>query len=106
VFTNYAILDDCYWLKASILLKQNKPEQALAQYEKIVTEFFNDVLADDAFFAIGDIYENYLHQPEKAMEHYKNLLVKFPGSVYAAEARKRYRMLRGDFSSSTPEPKL
>ncbi|MFY7918347.1 MAG: tetratricopeptide repeat protein [Chryseotalea sp.] len=106
VFTNYAIIDDCYWLKASILLKQNKPEQALAQYEKIVTEFFNDVLADDAFFAIGDIYENYLHQPEKAMEHYKNLLVKFPGSVYAAEARKRYRMLRGDFSSSTPEPKL
>jgi hypothetical protein len=106
VFTNYAILDDCYWLKASILLKQNKPEQALAQYEKIVTEFFNDVLADDAFFAIGDIYENYLHQPDKAMEQYKNLLIRFPGSVHSAEARKRFRTLRGDFSSSTPEPKL
>jgi hypothetical protein len=97
-FANYAILDDCYWLKAELYLKQNKPEQALAQYEKIVAEHFNDVLADDAFFAIGDLYENYFKQPDKAMEQYKNLLIQFPGSVYAAEARKRFRKLRGDFN--------
>jgi outer membrane protein assembly factor BamD (BamD/ComL family) len=41
-----------------------------------------------------------LGNKEKAMEIYREFLNKFPGSVYAAEARKRFRMLRGDFSNA------
>jgi hypothetical protein len=30
------------------------------------------------------------------MELYKDVLVKYPGSIYVVESRKRYRKLRGD----------
>jgi predicted Zn-dependent protease len=104
-FSNYAIKDDCYWLQAKISLRQNKPEEALTHLKMILEEYPNDVLADDAFFTIGDIYERYLRDLPKAMEQYQNLMVQYPGSVYVAEARKRFRELRGDFKQSD-EPKM
>ncbi len=104
-FSNYAIKDDCYWLEAKISLQQNKPEEALIRLQKILEEYPNDILADDAFFTIGEIYERYLNDAPKAMEQYQNLMVQFPGSVYVAEARKRFRELRGDFKQSE-EPKM
>lgn len=104
-FSNYAIKDDCYWLEAKISLQQNKPEEALIRLQKILEEYPNDILADDAFFTIGEIYERYLHDTPKAMEQYQNLMVQFPGSVYVPEARKRFRELRGDFKQSE-EPKM
>ncbi|HEY5823321.1 MAG TPA: hypothetical protein VIT44_03090, partial [Cyclobacteriaceae bacterium] len=66
--------------------------------QKIQDEFAEDVLADDALFTQAEINEVQLKNKEKAMELYRIFLDKFPGSVYAAEARKRYRLLRGDFS--------
>jgi tetratricopeptide (TPR) repeat protein len=33
---------------------------------------------------------------DKAMELYREILQKFPGSIFGAEARKRFRNLRGD----------
>jgi len=53
----------------------------------------------DPYFLQGEIYERHLHNKDKAMEIYRSFLDKFPGSVYAAEARKRYRTLRGDFTT-------
>ena len=35
---------------------------------------------------------------EKAMECYQRFLVDYPGSLFSAEARTRFRNLRGDFS--------
>jgi TolA-binding protein len=102
-FSNHAIKDDCYWLEAKLNLQQNKPEEALVLLEKIVTEYPTDILADDAFFMIGEIYERHLGQKEKAMEQYKALLEQFSGSVYVAEARKRFRQLRGDFKQDEPK---
>lgn len=92
-----AILDDVYWLEAKLRIKRGEFDKANNLLERIVKEFGDDVLADDAFFTQGDLYENDLHNKDKAMEIYREFLDKFPGSVYAAEARKRYRTLRGDF---------
>ncbi len=103
-FTNYAIKDDCYWLEAQIKLRQNKPEEAQKLLQKILEEYPEDILADDAFFTIAEIYERYLNDKDKAMDQYQKLLAQYPGSVYVAEARKRFRELRGDFKQE--EPKL
>lgn len=92
------ILDDVYWLEANLLLKQGKFLESIAKLQKILDEFADDILADDAYFLQGDIYEQQLKNKNKAMEIYREFLNKYPGSVYAAEARKRYRMLRGDFA--------
>jgi TolA-binding protein len=99
-FTNYAIKDDCYWLHAKIYLQKGETEKSLSLCKRILEEYPTDILADDAFFTIGEIYERHLNDKTKAMEQYQQLLAQYPGSVYAAEARKRYRMLRGDFDET------
>ena len=97
------IRDDIYWLEANLRLQRGEFQLALNRLEKIQSEFPDDILADDASFMEADIYEHYLRNKEKAMEIYRTFLDKYPGSVYAAEARKRYRVLRGDFQ---PEKKM
>jgi TolA-binding protein len=99
-----SIKDDVYWLDANLFLKRGEFDQAVALLEKIVTEFGDDILSDDAYFLEGEIFELHLKKNDKAMEIYREFLNKYPGSVYAAEARKRYRVLRGDFTEeSTPK---
>ncbi len=99
-FTNHTILDDVYWLEANIRMKKGEFETSLGLLQKILTDYPEDILADDAFFLQGEIYERQLANKDKAMEIYREFLNKFPGSVYTAEARKRFRVLRGDFSDS------
>jgi tetratricopeptide (TPR) repeat protein len=101
-FSNAAILDDVYWLEANLRMKQGQFQQSIDLLQKILDKFGDDILADDAYFLQGDIYEHQLHNKDKAMEIYREFLNKFPGSVYAAEARKRYRQLRGDFDTVAP----
>jgi len=96
--SNQTILDDVYWLEANIRMRQGEFEKSVSLLEKIIQEYGDDILADDAFFLKAEIYERQLGQKEKAMEIYREFLNKYPGSVYAAEARKRFRLLRGDFN--------
>jgi tetratricopeptide (TPR) repeat protein len=97
VFSNQTILDDVYWLEANIRMQKGEFEEAIKLLQQILDEYGNDILADDAYFLQGEIYERQLKNNEKAKEIYREFLNKFPGSVYAAEARKRFRTLRGDF---------
>jgi TolA-binding protein len=71
-------------------MRKGEFNHAIALLEKILVEYPDDVLADDAFFTEADIYENQLRNKDKAMEMYREFLNKFPGSVFAAEARKRF----------------
>lgn len=96
-YPNDELIDEVLWTKANLLLKVGKTEEALKDLEKIVAEFSDGILGDDAYFLTGKIYEEILQDKEKAMNIYKDHLVKYPGSIYTAEARKRFRILRGDF---------
>jgi tetratricopeptide (TPR) repeat protein len=96
--SNQTILDDVYWLEANIRMRQGEFEKSIDLLRKIIQDFGDDILVDDAYFLQGEIYERQLGQKEKAMEIYREFLNKYPGSVYAAEARKRFRSLRGDFN--------
>lgn len=103
-FSNQTILDDVYWLEANIRMKRGEFSESIGLLQKILDEYPDDVLTDDAFFLQGEIYERQLKDRDKAMEIYREFLTKYPGSVFAAEARKRFRTLRGDFANETPAP--
>lgn len=96
-FSNHTILDDVYWLEANIRMQRGEFNESITLLQRILDEFPEDILVDDAYFLQGEIYERQLQNKEKAMEIYREFLNKFPGSVFAAEARKRFRTLRGDF---------
>lgn len=99
-----SIMDDVYWLEANIRMQHGEFNLAIELLQKILKEYPDDVLSDDAFFLQGDIYERQLKDRDKAMEIYREFLNKYSGSVYAAEARKRFRTLRGDFDNQNLTP--
>jgi tetratricopeptide (TPR) repeat protein len=99
-FSNRAILDDVYWLEANIRMERGEFTESIQLLQRILNEYPDDILVDDAYFLQGEIYERHVKDKEKAMEIYRTFLDKYPGSVYAAEARKRFRALRGDFKDA------
>ncbi|MFN3489806.1 MAG: tetratricopeptide repeat protein [Emticicia sp.] len=95
-YKSHSLADDILWLRANTNLKINQPQKALEDLELLRKNYNFDILADDALFLEAKIYEENFQQKEKAMELYREILQKFPGSIFGAEARKRFRNLRGD----------
>ena len=95
-FPTHSLVDDAWYKQAQIMdMKHNwLAEDSL--YEKIISYDSTSVIADDALFHRAELHENKLNNKAKAMALYESLLVKYPGSLYAVEARKKYRALRGD----------
>ena len=69
---------------------------ALANLDEIIATYGHDILGDDAMFLNGKVHEESLKDFESAQQIYNDFLLRYPGSVFTAEARKRFRKLRGD----------
>jgi hypothetical protein len=95
-YKSHTLGDEILWLRANTNLKINQPQKALEDLELIRKNYNFDILVDDALFLEAKIYEENFLQKDKAMELYREILQKFPGSIFGAEARKRFRNLRGD----------
>lgn len=95
-FPGHALSDDMLWLRAQIALKQQKVQDAVQYLEDIRQHYAYDLLADDAIFKLGEIYQYSLNDPEKAKDCYEQLILNYKDSLYVTEARNRYRKLRGD----------
>ncbi|GAB3687016.1 hypothetical protein GCM10027592_00030 [Spirosoma flavus] len=95
-YADHTIVDEVLWLRANTFMKQGKNNEALEDLKKIVATYPYDILGDDAMFTQGKIYEERLKDKQAAMEAYQKVLTQYPGSIYGAEARKRFRILRGD----------
>ena len=96
-YPNHSILDEVYYLKAETARKLGDFDGALVSLDKINVGFYFEILGDDALFLTALIQEEDLQNSDKAMDLYTELLKKFPGSIYVAESRNRFRELRGDF---------
>ena len=88
--------DEVLYKKAEISINRGNYETADSLLDKIVTDYSYEILADNALFKRAELYEKVFKNKEKAMELYQQLMLDFPGSLFATESRKRYRALRGD----------
>jgi TolA-binding protein len=95
-YPGHALTDDAWYLKAQLQRRSGDYQGALSTLQRITTNPKYDVLSDDALFLTAAIQEENLQERDKAKELYNEVLVKYPGSIYTAEARKRFRKLRGD----------
>ena len=96
IFPGHTLSDEIYMRKAEIYMKLNNTDMVLEMYNKIATDWNYDILADDALYKMAKLYDNTLSNPEKAMELYEKILLEHNSSIFVAEARKRFRILRGD----------
>lgn len=95
-YSTHSLGDDIFLRKAEAMQQQGKWIEAVGYLEQLLKYYAFDILADDAVFQLGDIYENHLNDKQKASDYYKSILFDYKGSLYTIEARKRFRALRGD----------
>jgi tetratricopeptide (TPR) repeat protein len=98
-YDRHSITDEVLMLKAQTLRQLGEFEQALNALRLINEKYSYDILADDALYLTGVILEEDLKKSDEAMKVYNDLLTRFKGSIYVAEARNRFRTLRGDFNN-------
>ncbi|WP_300021617.1 tetratricopeptide repeat protein [uncultured Maribacter sp.] len=90
------IEDEALLKQAQLFEKQKKYEEAQLNYQKIITFYGNGILADDAYYALGELYRKEFNDPTKAKEQYEKIIYNYQDSYYFPEARKNFRILRGD----------
>jgi len=97
-YPNHSLEDDVWYLKAKVFTKKRDYAQAGKMYQMIIDNYPDEIRADNSIFALAELYENVnqLNDKEKASKLYEKLFIDFSGSTFAVEARKRYRLLRGD----------
>ena len=96
IYPEHGLEDDIKYQKANLHLKLRDYDKALELYTDVYENYVEEIRADNSLFAAAEIYEFYLEDLEKAKELYEKLFIDFSNSTYAVEARKRYRILRGD----------
>lgn len=95
-FPGHSLTDDIWYKKAQMASSKGNFAAAAALFQEIIDKYPDDVLADDALFQMAGLYESKLGDKEKAKTLYELLLTKYPGSLFVVDARKRFRVLRGD----------
>ncbi|MFN0036114.1 MAG: tetratricopeptide repeat protein [Saprospiraceae bacterium] len=95
-FPEHSLQDDILYLQARIWEKQRAYDKAMALFQEVADKFKEDIRADNSLYALAQIYEVRMNDLEKAKEIYEKIFLEYSGSVFAVDARKRYRILRGD----------
>jgi len=98
-FPKHPLMDNILMVRAHIAEKRQDYNEAAMLFQKIVTTYGDDVLADDALFNLALINETFFKNVDEAKRLYEQLVVKYPGSTFVNEARKSFRRLRGDKAS-------
>ncbi len=93
-FPGHSLCDEILYKQAEIEFHKKNYTQAVKLYKKVAEDFSFDILADDAIFQWAKILEEKLNDSNKAQELYESIVLKYSDSIYAVEARKRYRKLR------------
>ena len=99
ILTNHkgeSIEDEAILKEGELFEKLKQYNKAEAAYLKLIDFFKDDILADDAYYRLARLYENEMNKPEKAKQYYEQILFNFADSIYFVEARKKFRVLRGD----------
>ena len=77
-------------------INQQQFDKAIDLLQKILSGYKTGILGDDATYMLAGIYEKQLHDKDKAMNLYKDIMMNYKNSIYLTEARKKFRALRGD----------
>ena len=89
----HVIVDDVLFKQHEIYFNKKEVLKAIEQLEEITKSFSQDLLADDAYYQLAQIYDYELGDKAKAKELYKKIIFDYQNSIYVVEARKRFREL-------------
>lgn len=102
MYAYHSLNDEILWKKGEMALQQQQIDEAIGYFEAIIKDYGDDLLADNALFALAEIYDLRLNQPEKAAEYYKKIIFDYQGSLFGVQSRKRYREIKPSGNGDTP----
>jgi tetratricopeptide (TPR) repeat protein len=91
-----SIIDQALYKQGKLFEEKKDYLKAEANYKAIIDNYKDDILADDAYYAIAELYANVLNKPEEAKILYEKIIFNHADSIYFVDARKKFRALRGD----------
>ncbi|MEQ6124412.1 tetratricopeptide repeat protein [Pseudotenacibaculum sp. MALMAid0570] len=95
-YQGFPVEDEALFKEAHILIKLKKFDEALLTLAKVVALDPEGILNDDVYYLVAELYNNELNMPEKAKEYYQKIIFEYPSSIHLVDARRKYRLLRGD----------
>jgi tetratricopeptide (TPR) repeat protein len=95
-FPMHSLEDDVLFAKAQIDKKLKHFDSAVAYFSQIIEKHKDEIRCDNAIYELAQLYETEFNDVEKAKELYQKLFIDYSDSTFAIDARKKYRMLRGD----------
>lgn len=104
MYPYHSLVDDILFRKAKIDIEKKNYAVAAEQLQKIVDGFSYDLLGDDATFMLAELNNYNLNEKEKAKSLYKEILTRYPGSVFTDESRSKYRELRAIYPEKEQSP--
>ena len=81
---------------AQIYEKKKEYNNALSYYKKILDNHPEGIYVDEALFYSAEIYRKQLNDNDKAKPLYEKMIFEHADSIHFTEARKQFRLLRGD----------
>ena len=91
-----SIIDQALYKQGKLYEGKKDYLKAEANYKAIIDNYREDILADDAYYALAELYVNVLNKPEEAQALYEKIIFNHADSIFFVEARKKFRALRGD----------
>ena len=91
-----SIIDQALFKQAKLYESKSQYDKAEANYLTIIKDYREDILMDDALYNLAELYNSFLAKPEDAKANYEKILFEHEDSIYFIEARRKFRMLRGD----------
>ncbi|MBO7101956.1 MAG: hypothetical protein J6V98_08060 [Bacteroidales bacterium] len=91
---SHPLFDEVLMRKAQIRMKQARYDEADSLLQRLIDFYPTDITADDALIMRAELNEQQLGRPDVALSCYEKLLLDYPSSLYADQARKRYNALK------------
>ena len=95
-FSEHPILERVIYKKAEIYKKIGQFPVADSLFGMVVKSYPEGIMADESLMQQAELNEKQLSNKQRAMTLYQELFDKYPGSIFVPDARKRFRILRGD----------
>ena len=95
-YKGHDLSDEIYFRKYEIYIQKDSMVLALNMLESIINDYSYEILIDDALYNSAKIYDYNFNDKEKASFYYQKIISDHQGSIYASQARERFRILRGD----------
>ncbi|MCH2083890.1 MAG: tetratricopeptide repeat protein [Saprospiraceae bacterium] len=95
-FPEHSLDDDVLYLKSKIYYKKREYQTTADLLQQIIDKHPEEIRADNAIYELANLCELHFNDLEKAKILYEKLFIDYSGSTLAVDARKRFRILRGD----------